>query len=103
MDHVLFSKSPITNFGIFCHADILNKEGVIRVVHDSDTAAKIEVTTVNENFYKLINFNFGTGNSGKRNDWQRFKSRITGFNGYNTGQILTHDELRLGADQQRPY
>ena len=80
-------------FWNFMPADILNKEGVLKVVHDSDTAAKIEVTTVNENFYKLINFNFGTGNSGKRNDWQRFKSRITGFNGYNTGQILTHDEL----------
>lgn len=80
-------------FWDFMPPDVLNKEGVIRVVHDSDTAAKIEVTTVTENFYKLINFNFGTGNSGKRNDWQRFKARINGFNGFSTGQILTHDEL----------
>ena len=80
-------------FWDFMPSDIINKEGVLRVVHDSDTAAKIEVTTVNENFHKLINFNFGTGNSGKRNDWQRYKSRITGFNGFNTGQILTHNEL----------
>ncbi|CAH9011760.1 hypothetical protein VP496E541_P0015 [Vibrio phage 496E54-1] len=69
------------------------KDGLVSVEHTSDVGVSLRIVTESTILVKTIHYNFGTGNNGRRNDWQVWQPKVKGWEGFNKGQILTDEDI----------
>lgn len=69
------------------------KDGIISIEHTSDSGVSLRIVTESTILVKTMHYYFGTGNNGRRNDWQVWQPRVKGYEGFNKGQILTDADI----------
>jgi hypothetical protein len=78
----------------FCpKAGIQSKDGILVIQHTKDEGCVVTITTESTILVKQMRYNFGSGNNGRRHDWQQWSPRIKGHEGFNKGQVLTDADI----------
>ncbi|CAH9015676.1 hypothetical protein VP150E351_P0040 [Vibrio phage 150E35-1] len=78
----------------FCPPDdVPIKDGIVCIEHTSDVGCTLKITTESTILVKQMHYNFGTGNNGRRFDWQVWQPKRKGWEGFNSGQLLTDADI----------
>lgn len=73
--------------------DVPLKDGLVTIEHTGDLGVSLRIVTESTILVKTMYYHFGTGNNGKRIDWQVWQPKRKGYEGFNKGQVLTDGDI----------